>query len=195
MARPREFEPNEALNRAMQLFWQKGYADTSMADLVEATGVSRYGFYNEFGDKHDLFLKCVDHYANTSIDMALSPMEQPNASLPEIQAYFGNFLMALSMEQRPSGCLIGNTAMATPMMDEALEQRIEHHYTRMKAAFFNALQNARQQRELPADIDPEALADYLVGVANGYLVCIRTSMSRDAIRRFIETALERLTTA
>jgi TetR/AcrR family transcriptional repressor of nem operon len=45
MARPREFEPHEALNRAMHLFWQKGYEDTSMADLVAATGVSRYGFY------------------------------------------------------------------------------------------------------------------------------------------------------
>ena len=188
MARPREFEPNEALNRAMILFWQKGYGETSMADLVEVTGVSRYGFYTEFGDKHDLYLKCIDHYANTSIQMALSPMERPNASLPEIRGYFDQLLLALNSEQPNMGCLIGNTAMSQPTLDDALVGRIDHHFTRMRAAFLNALQNAIQQGELSESEDAEALADYLVGVATGYLACLR-SMEVDGVRRFLQVAL------
>ena len=191
MARPREFEPNEALNRAMLLFWQKGYEETSMADLVEATGVSRYGFYNEFGDKHDLFLKCVDHYANTAIEMTLSPMERADASLAAIRAYFDQLVTAVLNNYPQQGCLIGNTAISAAVWDEAITSRINHHYTRMRAAFFNALQNAIQQGELATTEDPEALADYLVGVANGYLACLR-SLSPEAVQRFILVALERL---
>jgi TetR/AcrR family transcriptional repressor of nem operon len=192
MARPREFEPNEALNRAMQLFWQKGYEDTSMAELVDATGVSRYGFYTEFGDKHDLFLKCMDRYANSAIEMMLSPMEGSGASLAEIRSYFGPMLAEVTSDQPPIGCLIGNTAMSAPHLDSSVFSRIEHHYTRMRAAFLNALQNAVEQGELPSGTDCEALADYFVGIANGYLVCIRSSMAPAAVRRFLEVALEKI---
>lgn len=191
MARPREFEPSEALNQAMLLFWQKGYDATAMDDLVAATGVSRYGFYTEFGDKHDLFLKCIDHYASTAIDTMLSPMESSTAGLPEIHAYFGQLLTAVQRGQPPMGCLIGNTAIAPAAKDAALASRIEFHYTRMRTAFLNALQNAAQQGQLAANEDPEILADYLVGVAVGYLACIR-SMEATAVQRYLEVALARL---
>lgn len=191
MARPREFEPNEVLHQAMLLFWQKGYEETAMADLVAATGVSRYGFYNEFGDKHDLFLKCIDHYASTAIETTLSPLESGTAALPEIRAYFDQLLTAVQSDQPPLGCLIGNTAISDAAGDSAIAGRIEHHYTRMQAAFLNALQNAAQQGDLPPDEGTEILADYLVGVAIGYLACIR-SMEATAVQRYIEVALARL---
>lgn len=190
MARPREFDPSDALNRAMMLFWQRGYTNASMADIVQATGVSRYGLYNEFGDKQDLFLKCVEHYANTSIDRALSPLEQANSSLVEIHAYFADLLTALKSEEIPLGCLIGNTAMLA--IDEtAVLELINAHYIRLKNAFANILQNSMEQGVLAVDSDIDALADYLVGIANGYLVCIRASMTTEAVQNYIQTALER----
>lgn len=188
MARPREFEPQEALNRAMHLFWQKGYEETSMADLVEATGVSRYGFYTEFGDKYDLFLRCIDHYASTAIEMALSPMEQPEAGLNDIHRYFDHLLAALNETGPAIGCLIGNTALSAPALDEAIDGRVQYHYARMRAAFLNALQNGVQAGHLAADEDVAALADYLVGVANGYLACLR-SLPPEAVQRFVKRAL------
>jgi len=191
MARPREFEPNEALNQAMMVFWRKGYEDTSMADLVEATGVSRYGFYNEFGDKHDLFLKCIDHYAQTSIEMILSPMEKPDASLADIRHYFNQLLRDATSGRPPMGCLIGNTAISSLEWDSAVSNRIQYHFGRMRAAFLNALQNAARQGQLNTTHDVEALADYLVGVANGYLACVR-SMSPEAVERYLQIALEKL---
>ena len=192
MARPREFEPTDALNKAMHLFWQKGYQDTSMEDLVQATGVSRYGFYNEFGDKHDLFLKAVEHYANTAINMALSPLETAVASLPEIHAYFHSLSQAVEEGNEANGCLIGNTTMELAQLDDALAHLVDTHYTRMNAAFRNALQNAVHQGQLTPDADVAGYADFLVGVANGYLVCIRTNMAPEAIQRYLSVALERL---
>lgn len=192
MARPREFEPTEALNQAMHLFWQKGYQDTSMADLVEVTGVSRYGFYNEFGDKHDLFIKAVEHYANTDINMALSPLETAEAALPQIHAYFHYLSQAVEEGHEANGCLIGNTTMELAQLDDSLAHLVETHYTRMNAAFRNALQNAVNQGQLTSDADVDGYADFLVGVANGYLVCLRTNMTPEAIQRYLSVALERL---
>lgn len=192
MARPREFEPSEALNQAMMLFWQKGYANASMADIVHATGVSRYGLYNEFGDKQDLFLKCIEHYANTSIHMALFPLEQETASLEAIHTYFADLLTSLKSEEMPLGCLIGNTAMSVDIDETVVTEYINAHYTRLKNAFANALQNSVEQGQIAPDNNIDVLADYLVGIANGYLACIRASMTAEAVQNYIYTALERL---
>ncbi len=162
-----------------------------MAELVAATGVSRYGFYTEFGDKHDLFLRCVDHYASTTIEMALSPLERTDSGLAQIHGYFAQFLNALHSDEPNMGCLIGNTAMSSAAWDTAVYGRVQNHFTRMRAAFHNALQNAVHSGDLAADEDVDALADYLVGVATGYLACLR-SMEPDAVRHYIEVALERL---
>jgi TetR/AcrR family transcriptional regulator, transcriptional repressor for nem operon len=189
MARPREFEPNEALSKAMRLFWQKGYLNTSLDDLVQATGVSRYGFYTTFGDKHDLFIKVMDHYAGTVIPMMLGPLETPEASVPEIRRYFDYLLLNSDPSRDQAGCLIGNTAMEIGQTDEAIADRINRHFARMRGAFLNALQNAAERGELSSEIDVEAYADYLVGIAVGYLVCIRAKISQTALQHFIKTAL------
>lgn len=175
----------------MLLFWQKGYEETSMADLVEATGVSRYGFYSEFGDKQELFVECVDHYAGTAIEAALSPLEGADASLQEIRSYFGRLIAGVRSDG-PRGCLIGNTAVASPNVDGLLAGRIDRYYARMHAAFLNALFNACRQGELGADDDAEVLADYLVGVVNGCLASIRSRRTPVSIERFVRAALERL---
>lgn len=191
MARPREFEPKAALERAMLLFWQKGYEETSMAELVEATGVSRYGLYSEFGDKQELFVACMDLYTGTAIEAALSPLEAPEASLEAIRSYFGHLIAGVRSDG-PRGCLIGNTAVASPILGNELAERIESYYERMRASFLKALSNAREQGKLDADDDIEELADYLVGVVNGCLAAIRSGRTPLSIERFVRVALERL---
>ena len=92
MARNREFDPTEALEKAMMVFWQKGYVDTSIDDLVDATGVSRYGLYDEFGSKRGLFLASLDHYQNTAVNAYFGIIERTGAGMPEIKLYFDTLL-------------------------------------------------------------------------------------------------------
>ncbi len=189
MARPREFEPTEALDKAMRLFWQKGYLDTSMEELVQVTGVSRYGFYTAFGDKHDLFVKAMERYARTVIPLLLAPMETTDASITEIRGYFNSLLTAAQNTPEQAGCLIGNTVMEMTPLDQTVAANVDNHFTRMRGAFLNALQNAKQRCEVSAELDAEAYADYLVGVAMGFLMCVRRQMPVMALRRFIHVAL------
>ncbi len=189
MARNREFEPAEALNKAMLLFWKEGYLETSMEELVQATGVSRYGFYNTFGDKHDLFLKAMRHYTNTAIQAMLGPMETETASVAEILRYFDLLLANAKSGAEQIGCLIGNTALELPILDEPMAAHIDHHFARMRAAFQNALENAQNQQQLRTDLDVGAYADYLVGTAVGFLACIRARLSDTVLDNYLATAL------
>ena len=189
MARPREFEPTEALDRAMYLFWQKGYQDTSMEDLVKATGVSRYGFYNTFGDKQDLFAKAITHYANQVIHGTLAPMEKETSTVQDVFTYFDNLLISMQESKEYMGCLIGNTAIEAPGLEEQVNNLINQHYTRMQAAFQNALQNSKTRGEISQSIDTTAFADFLVGVANGFLAGLRSGMSYQQMQHFFEVAL------
>ena len=182
MARPRTYDPDAALDRAMRLFWQKGYAETSMADLVDATGVSRYGFYSEFGDKDALFEKCVALYAQTVIGRGLGPLEAPDAGLAEIETYFANLRRTIGASER-KGCLIGNTATAGLSPTEAVDALVAEHYGRMRAAYRNALAHAADAGDIAGD--PDALADFMVGVVNGCLASFRASVPDASIEAFL----------
>src|SRR5271156_4321733 len=117
MPRLREFDPNDAVHKAMTVFWRKGYLDTSVEDLVNVTGVSRFGLYDEFESKHGLFLACLGHYQDTLVQMAFGPVERPGASLSEIRAYFTQLLDLVSTKRGHLGCLMANTASEVAYRD------------------------------------------------------------------------------
>jgi TetR/AcrR family transcriptional repressor of nem operon len=193
MPRSKEFDPQAALHHAMLVFWEKGYTETSYDDLVQATGVNRYGLYSAFGDKYEFFLKAMDYYANANITFMLGPMEQPGASLSEIRRYFSMLLSSLGTPQEHFGCLIGNSSVEIAAPEEALSMRINNHFARMRSAFTNAIQHAQECGEISSSLDVDAYADYLVGVAMGYIVYVRSGMQAEHVKRFIEAALTRLT--
>lgn len=192
MPRSKEFDPQVALHQAMMVFWEKGFTETSYEDLVQATGVNRYGLYSAFGDKQAFFLQAMDHYANTTITFLLGPMEQADASTPEIHRYFAMLLHRLGTPQEHFGCLIGNSAVEIAAPDEGLVTRMNHHFERMRAAFRNALQGAQGRGKLSVDLEVDTYADYLVGVAMGYVVCVRGGMEAEQVKRFIKVALTHL---
>src|SRR5438876_9666030 len=89
MARPRQFDPEQVLERSMHEFWRKGYRDTSVDDLVTATGVRPGCLYNAFqGGKRELFFGALDRYSALVVPEKLGALEQPGASVAEVRAYF-----------------------------------------------------------------------------------------------------------
>lgn len=192
MARSKEFEPREALQKAMELFWHKGYSDTSMDDLVAYTGVSRYGLYSTFGDKHELFLAALDHYRDSSATWLLGAMEAPDASLAAVRWFFETLLAGACSPKGELGCLMCNTALALAPHDQESGAKVQLHLQRTGQAFRHALSNAQRRREISAQVDVEAYADYLVGVAQGLFVLARASADCTVIKRFVQVALSQL---
>ena len=124
MARTREFCPSEALDKAMRVFWAKGYFGTSIEDLVAATGVSRYGLYGEFGGKNGLFLAALAHYQASVVCPMLDIIGRPGASLPALRALFA---LLAEFSRQPGGklgCLVFNSVNEMGLHDEATAGKI-----------------------------------------------------------------------
>lgn len=189
MARVREFDPIAALESAMLVFWQKGYTETSMDDIVLATGVSRYGLYGEFGSKHELFMACLDHYQATAVKGMFSIVEQPNAGLPEIKQYFANVLEAYSQPYGKLGCLMCNSATEVAPLNDAVGVKIREAMARLRLGFSAALANAAKNGELKAGVDMSQTADFLTGVLLGTSVMMRSRAGYQMLANTVEISL------
>lgn len=192
MGRTREFDPNDALTKAMSVFWSRGYFDTSIDDLVTATGVSRYGLYGAFESKQGLFLAAIDHYQNTIIGSLLGEIERPGAGLPEIRKFFSRLVKASAEPAARLGCLICNTASEVAPHEPEVAKRIDAFRKRLSTGFRRALKNAATRRELPAQLDIKKQADFLVGVVHAVSVLNRSGAGRKMVENVVSTALATL---
>lgn len=192
MARSREFEPEQALQKAMELFWLKGYSNTSMDELVKHTGVSLQGLYTTFGNKKSIFLAALDRYSQTSVAQLLKNLQRPDAGLKEIRGFFQAFVRAAEEPDSKRGCFMCNTAIEMAPHDRPSRAKVDGHFDRMRSRFCRALKNARKRREIGRRVDPEKTADYLQGMALGILVLVRSGAGRRPVRNMVEIALTAL---
>ena len=192
MARNREFDPTEALEKAMMVFWQKGYVDTSIDDLVDATGVSRYGLYDEFGSKRGLFLASLDHYQNTAVNAYFGIIERTGAGMPEIKLYFDTLLNWYAQPEGKLGCLMCNTATEVAPHDKSVQKKVKNALVRMTDGFTRALANAKDRSEVRADLDIKQAADFLTGTLLGASVMVRSGASREMISNTLRMSLSTL---
>lgn len=192
MARTRDFEPEEALDKAMRLFWVKGYSDTSMDEVVKHTGVSLHGLYSVFGNKKDLFLAVLDRYSQVSGARLVAEMDRPGSGLKEIRAFFQMFVRAAGDPCSRRGCLTCNTAVDMAPHDKSSRDKVGAHFNRMRGGFRRALENARACGEISRKLDAEKVADYLTGASQGIFVLLRAGAGRKMVRNMVEVMLSEL---
>lgn len=193
MARTKEFDPDAALQSALELFWRRGYEATSMADLVEALGIGRASIYATFGNKHELYLKALERYAKTQNPRLLAELSQPGPALPAVRAVVRRFgSEASSGEARLNGCFITNTAAELGPHDDTAARCVERSWEHMETLLHSALVRAQAQGELPEGRDPLALARMLLTLMQGLRVVGKASKDAARIRDATEQALSLL---
>lgn len=190
MPRPKEFNPDEALEKAMQVFWHKGYEATSMEDLLTAMNLNRGSLYATFGDKRELFLKAMDLYCTSGgIGSRLSILNQPGPAIPLIRQFVSAMLeFGLSDPQR-RGCLMTNTVMELAPHEKDIALKVSRRLQMAEEGFFQLLTRAKREGELANDKDPRALARVLVTMMQGTIVMIKAGTPADVVRQTAETAL------
>ncbi|MER7724798.1 TetR/AcrR family transcriptional regulator [Streptomyces sp. NPDC096323] len=190
MARTKEFDPDAALQSALELFWRRGYEATSIADLVEHLGIGRASIYATFGNKHELYLKAMDRYSEGRDPLLLAELSQPGPVLPAVRAMVRRFASeAASPEGRLNGCLITNTAAELAPHDPAATRRVEISWEHLETLLQCALVRARAQGELPEDRDPLMLARMLLVLLQGVRVVGKASSDPTRVRDAAEQAL------
>lgn len=190
MARPKEFDPDEALDQAMHVFWHKGYEATSVEDLLAAMDINRGSLYATFGDKRELFLKAMDRYCSGGgVGSRISILTEPGQALPLIRRFIAAMLeFGLSDPQR-RGCLITNTVMELAPHEKDIARKVSGRFQMAEEAFFQLLTRAQREGELTREKDPRALARFLVTMMQGTIVMIKAGIPADQIRQTADTAL------
>lgn len=189
MARAKEFEPERALGRAMDLFWREGYEATSVQELLDAMGIGRGSFYDTFGDKRATFLAALDRYREDAEADAVSTLEEGSPK-EAIRAVFGSMVDALASQEEPRrGCFIANTAVELAPHDPEVKERISRHVARMEEAFERTVHRGQAAGEMDARRDPRALARSLVNCSLGLRVLAKTGADRRTLKDAADVAL------
>jgi AcrR family transcriptional regulator len=140
MARPRSFSIEDAVAAAASVFWSKGYRDTAISDLEQATGLHRSSLYSAFGTKHTIFGLALQWYLRGFIGPRLAPMERPGADLGDIERFFTSLAAFLRIGgQDRRGCLMINTIAEDQGRGTLLGSQAEAFRARLAAAFANAM--------------------------------------------------------
>ncbi len=189
MPRPKEFIPDEAIEKAMQVFWHKGYEATSMEDLLTAMDLNRGSLYDTFGDKRQLFLKVIDRYCHGFVGEKFSLLDQPGPALPALRLFIRGMIKGGLADPQRRGCLIANTVMELSPHEKEIAGTLRQVLKMAEDTFFRVLVRAKEQGELKKDKDPRALARFLTTMMQGTIVMIKAGASADAVNQTAETAL------
>jgi TetR/AcrR family transcriptional regulator, transcriptional repressor for nem operon len=189
VARTKQFDPDAALQKALELFWERGYEATSMADLVEHLGIARASIYATFGGKHDLYLKAYERYVRSHDPGVVEMLSQPGPALPAVRALVCAYADESIGDERRRGCLVVNSAVELAGRDPRTARLVAASWDTLETALTSALIRARAQGELPAGKDPQALARFLLVLLQGIRVFGRTDPEPARLRDAAEQAL------
>ena len=170
MSRTKEFDPDAVLQKALELFWERGYEATTMADLVSHLGIARASIYATFGDKHSLYVRALDRYVQARDPGLVEMLSQPGPVLPAVRALVEAYAAESAGDERRRGCLVVNTAVELMARDAPAARRVEASWDTLETALTSALARARAQGEIGQDKDPRALARFLLVMLQGMRV-------------------------
>ena len=189
--RPRSFDVDAAVERAMGVFWSRGYHATALPDLLRATKLSRGSLYAAFGDKHSLFLRALDRYiadAVTRMDVELAPRREP---VDALRAYLAGYVDRTSGANGRRGCLLVATAMELAGQDAEIGRRVAGFFKVMETRVADALSRAKTAGQLADGVEPSSAAKILVCFVEGLRVVGKTGPARAASQATADALLDR----
>jgi TetR/AcrR family transcriptional repressor of nem operon len=190
MSRPKEFNPDKALEKAMHIFWHKGYEATSMEDLLSAMDISRGSLYATFGDKRELFIKAMELYCTDGgVGGRVSILNEPGPALPLIRRFVDAMLDFGLSDPLRRGCLITNTVMELAPHHKDVAEKVTGRLRMLEEAFTRLLSRAKQEGELGKVKDPRALARVLVTMMQGTIVMIKAGTPAEVVKQTARAAL------
>jgi AcrR family transcriptional regulator len=188
LGRPRAFDRDQALDRALDVFWRKGYEGASLCDLTEAMGINPPSLYAAFGNKEELFRKALDRYTEKHAGYLQEALARPNAK-DGIAALLTSTADALTDKSSPPGCLLVQGIAGAGDHAQCIRDQLSAKRAANEKTIRERLKRAKAGGELPEDADPAALARYVATVTQGMAVQAAGGATRTELRRIAETAM------
>jgi len=188
MGRVREFDVQEALDVALDMFWQQGYDGTPIQALCHAMDLQPGSVYAAFGSKRDLFVAALRRYIDTVSAEAVDRINGASSGLQGLREYFDHLVGAMVDGKRAWGCLITNSLVEFAVRDPELAGMFQLHLGRLQTSFAAALARARAEGELRPGAGPES-AGLLVAVVQGMNVMAKSRPGRRALQDIVDATL------
>lgn len=174
----KQFDRDEVLGRALNLFWDKGYEAVGVSELLEHMQIGRQSMYDTFGNKHDLFLEALRAYEQQQIATVRDMLTAPGSPLRNISRVF-TYWEQLVMQG--NGCLVGNSSCEQGPQDEAVSRTLCQGVHEIRAAFRDALARASEAGEIGPDLDPDEIAGLIVTTGQGVALLSQVPGNMDLV--------------
>ena len=189
MARTKEFDENEVLNKAVDLFWLKGYNGTSMQDLVDGLGISRSSLYDTYGDKHTLFIKALESYqctASSKIIQIIGNNVPAKETLKQILEFITDELLG---DHNRKGCFMVNAEVEVAPHDEVVKQMICRNDQQVEDVFYQVIKKGQDNGEIPQAQDGRAIARCISNTVKGMQVTAKSTSEKAVFDDIIRLTL------
>lgn len=189
IGRPIEFDPDAALDAALEVFWRCGYEATSMQDLLGAMGLSKSSFYQTFGSKQALFERSIERYS----DRLTAELAAGLARSKSAKRFIAATLQAIAEEARdagkPRGCFVMNTAAEFGQSDRDVARRVRKGVDGFRGVFLAAIRKGIDEGEIRVAHRPEALADYIVSSISGLRTMVKAGADAKKVKRVVDVVM------
>jgi AcrR family transcriptional regulator len=187
--RPRSFDSDTALSRALEVFWRQGYEGTGISDLTKAMGIKNApSLYNAFGNKEQLFRRVLDYYADGPARYIREAFERPTAR-EAVEALLHGAADATTDPDHPRGCITVQGALACSPGAEAARGELTARRAAGEAGLRKRLQDASDSGELPEGTDPQALGRYFATIYQGIAVQAAGGATREQLHQIVDVAM------
>ncbi len=189
--RPRAYEPDVALGKALDLFRTQGFAATSLDDLSEATGMNRPSLYGAFGDKRELYIKSYQRYREEARASMVEIFRQEMPVRRRLERIFASALnIYLSGETGPRGCFTVVTAASEAVGDPDIRAMVLDGLNELDKAFASCFRRAKEKGELPDSADPAVLAQLASATVHSIAIRSRARVSRKDLEAIVKGAID-----
>jgi len=186
MARTKDFNEEEVLEKALNIFWQKGYNGTSMQDLVDGLGISRSSMYDTYTDKYSLFILALERYRERTAREMMQMINQAASPKAVIKKIFQSVVTESLFDKVQRGCFLVNTCVENATHDKAVEKIVNENMQDFEDAFYHAIKKGQEIGEIMNRNDARALARFVINNING----IRISAKAGADKKVYEDVMK-----
>lgn len=184
--RPREFDVDERLDRALEVFWRQGYEGTALSDLTKAMGINKPSLYAAYGNKDALFIKVLDRYSTGPANYVTKAMAEPTARATAEAIMRGAVELTTSA---PGGCLFVQGALATGEQGAVARKELDARRQEGHAALRARFERAQAEGDLPPDADPNALARLIWATTYGLSVQATSGATAKELHQAVDLLL------